>query len=96
MFKNLFLWVFPPKPERKPMSSNEMLLLSIRATALSRYRAFSRVKLQDKVAFLTNIIVSLGLVFIPMMQNAKINLAFPDSVLNMMQRGWWPWFILRL
>ena len=58
--------------------------MSIRVTAKCRFNAAERLKRQGKFAFFTTTILSLGLIFIPLMQNSGIKLAFPPNVLNMM------------
>ena len=57
--------------------------MSIRVTAKCRFNAAERLKRQSKFAFFTTTILSLGLIFIPLMQNSGIQLAFPPNVLNM-------------
>lgn len=59
--------------------------MSIRATAKCRYSAANRLKSQNNITFFATTFLSLGLILIPLLQNSKIKLGFPDSVLNMMQ-----------
>lgn len=73
------------KAERVKKTPAEKLLMSTRATAKSRYAASNRLKSQSHFSFFTTTVLSLGLIFIPLMQNSNIQLGFPNAVLNMMQ-----------
>ena len=70
--------VRPKKMQKKKFQ------MSIRATAKCRFNAAERLKRQGKFAFFTTTILSLGLIFIPLMQNSGIKLAFSTNVLNTM------------
>lgn len=70
--------------ERPKKTAKEKFQMSVRVTAKCRFNAAERLKRQSKFAFFTTTILSLGLIFIPLMQNAGIKLAFPTNVLNMM------------
>lgn len=70
--------------ERSVKDATEKLQMSMRTTAKCRYNAACRLQSQGKFAFFTTTTLSLGLIFIPLMQNAGIALAFKPSVLNMM------------
>lgn len=59
--------------------------MSMRVTAKCRYNAAVRLQHQGKFAFFTTTVLSLGLIFIPLMQNAGVALAYKPNVLNMMQ-----------
>lgn len=59
--------------------------MSMRTTAKCRYNASVRLQQHGKFSFFTTTVLSLGLVFIPLMQNAGVPLAFQANVLNMMQ-----------
>lgn len=59
--------------------------MSMRVTAKCRYNAAVRLQRQGKFAFFTTTVLSLGLIFIPLMQNAGVPLAYRSNVLNMMQ-----------
>jgi len=65
-------------------NAKEKFQMSIRATAKCRFNAAERLKRQGKFAFFTTTILSLGLIFIPLMQNSGIKLAFSTNVLNTM------------
>lgn len=71
--------------ERPVKDAAEKLQMSMRTTAKCRYNASVRLQHQGKFAFFTTTTLSLGLVFIPLMQNAGVPLAFESNVLNMMQ-----------
>lgn len=59
--------------------------MSMRVTAKCRYNASVRLQRQGKFAFFTTTVLSLGLIFIPLMQNAGVPLVYKSNVLNMMQ-----------
>lgn len=71
--------------ERAVKDATEKLQMSMRTTAKCRYNASSRLQHQGKFSFFTTTALSLGLVFIPLMQNSGVPLAFQANVLNMMQ-----------
>lgn len=71
--------------ERPIKDAAEKLQMSMRTTAKCRYNAAVRLQHQSKYAVFTTTFLSLGLVFIPLMQNAGVPLAFRPNVLNMMQ-----------
>lgn len=78
-------WLFSRgERERPPKDALEKLQMSMRTTAKCRYNASIRLQHQGKFSFFTTTALSLGLVFIPLMQNANIQLAFSPNVLNMM------------
>ncbi len=71
--------------ERQVKDATEKLQMSMRTTAKCRYNASVRLQQHGKFSFFTTTVLSLGLVFIPLMQNAGVPLAFKANVLNMMQ-----------
>lgn len=71
--------------ERAVKDSADKLQMSMRTTAKCRYNASGRLQHQGKFSFFTTTVLSLGLVFIPLIQNAGVALAFQANVLNMMQ-----------
>lgn len=71
--------------EREVKDASEKLQMSMRTTAKCRYNAAVRLQHHGKYSFFTTTVLSLGLVFIPLMQNAGVPLAFKANVLNMMQ-----------
>lgn len=73
------------KRERYVKDVADKLQMSMRTTAKCRYNASGRLQLQGKYSFFTTTILSLGLVFIPLMQSAGVTLAFKPNVLNVMQ-----------
>ena len=81
----LWSWLFS-KGELSRIEKNavQRLQMSMRVTAKCRFIAASRLQNQGKFAFFTTTFLSLGLIFIPLMQNAGIKLAFSTNVLNMM------------
>lgn len=60
-------------------------MFNVRTTAHCRYNASVRLQKLGKFSFITLIVLSLGLVFIPLMQNANIKLEISNNVINMMQ-----------
>ncbi|WP_047551857.1 SLATT domain-containing protein [Methylotenera sp. G11] len=85
MLKNLWRWLLSlNERERAVKDASEKLQMSMRTTAKCRYNAAGRLQRQGKFAFFTTTTLSLGLIFIPLMQNSGISLAFKPSVLNMM------------
>ncbi len=86
VIKNIWIWLFSlDDRERKTRDSLEKLQVSMRVTAKCRYNAASRLQAQRVFAFFTSTFLSLGLIFIPLMKNSGITLAFEANVLNMMQ-----------
>lgn len=71
--------------ERPTKDAADKLQMSMRTTAKCRYNASVRLQAQGKFSFFTTTALSLGLIFIPLMQNAGVPLAFEANVLNMMQ-----------
>ncbi len=73
------------KRERAVIDASDKLQMSMRTTAKCRYNAAVRLQHHGRFSFFTTTVLSLGLVFIPLMQNAGVPLAFKPNVLNMMQ-----------
>lgn len=79
-------WLFSRQArERLVKDSADKLQLSMRVTAKCRYNAAVRLQRQGKFAFFTTTVLSLGLIFIPLMQNSGVPLTYKPNVLNMMQ-----------
>ena len=70
--------------ERPPRDANYKFQLSVRVTAKCRFNAAERLRRHGRFAFFTTTLLSLGLIFIPLIQNTNVALAFPPAVLNMM------------
>lgn len=85
MNKFLYWLIAGGERERPVKDAAEKLQMSMRTTAKCRYNASGRLQHQGKFSFFTTTTLSLGLVFIPLMQNAGVPLAFQANVLNMMQ-----------
>jgi len=66
-------------------SPAENFLRTLYTASKCRYVASSRLKNKGMFAFATTTALSLGLIFIPLMQNAGLELSLPDQVLNMIQ-----------
>ena len=80
-----FIWFISRHKRKKFDSEIEKFLFNVRTTAHWRYKASVRLQNLGKFSFITLSVLSLGLVFIPLMQNANIKLALSDNVINMMQ-----------
>jgi len=78
-------WTFSKHERKKFDSEVDKFLFNVRTTAHCRYNASVRLQKLGKFSFITLTVLSLGLVFIPLMQNANIKLALTDNVINMMQ-----------
>lgn len=79
-------WLFSMQPRDNPIDNEtDKLRLSMRATAKARYTASIRLRHQGRFAFITTTLLSLGLIFIPLIQNSGVSLALPVGVLNAMQ-----------
>lgn len=82
----MWKWLFSRGArERSVRDASEKLQMSMRTTARCRYNAAVRLQHHGKYSFFTTTVLSLGLVFIPLIQNAGVPLAFKANVLNMMQ-----------
>lgn len=66
-------------------SEEEKFLLSMKATCKTRYNASIRLKYLGKFTFLTTTLLSLGLIFIPLIQNSGVRLALSSGLVNSMQ-----------
>jgi len=79
-------WIFSlSEREKTVQNATEKLQKSMRITAKCRYNAAVRLQHQGKFAFFTTTSLSLGLIFVPLMQTSGVKLAFEPNVLNMMQ-----------
>ena len=86
ILKASWIWLFSFQQRERPCKdAAEKLRMSMRVTAKCRYNAAVRLQRQGKFAFFTTTALSLGLIFIPLMQNAGVTLAYKPNVLNMMQ-----------
>ncbi|MBL4898866.1 MAG: SLATT domain-containing protein [Colwellia sp.] len=84
--QEIWSWIFCLGEKEKPVKdSAEKLQNSMRVTAKCRYNAAVRLQRQGKFAFFTTTALSLGLIFVPLMQTSGVKLAFEPNVLNMMQ-----------
>lgn len=60
-------------------------IASMKTTASNRYHASTRLALQGKFTFAVSTVISLGLIFIPLMQLAKVPLTLGADVLSAVQ-----------
>lgn len=61
------------------------LIASMKTTAVNRYNASNRLIWQSKVTFAISTLFSLGLIFVPLMQLAKVPLRLNGDVLSAIQ-----------
>ncbi len=86
MMKEFADWAFSRKQRERTVSDVvEKMQMSMRVTAKCRYNAANRLQKQGTFAFITTTIFSLGLILIPLMQNAKLHSAFNENILSMAQ-----------
>ncbi|MFQ2823424.1 SLATT domain-containing protein [Aeromonas allosaccharophila] len=86
MINSILSWLFSLKPiEKTVVDPADKLLNSMRVTARCRFNASVRLQRQSNFSFFTTTILSLGLIFIPLVQNSDISLAFSPKALNMLQ-----------
>lgn len=84
--KQFITWLFNTGYSRRDKKTpTEKLLMSMRVTAKCRYNAANRLLWQNRFSFITTTVLSLGLIFIPLMQNAGVDIPIKQTVLNMMQ-----------
>ena len=83
IFSSTWSWLFSLAPREKTHNNEaERLDATMKTTAVNRYNASNRLKWQGKIAFATTTILSLGLIFIPLMQMANIPLSLKGEVLT--------------
>lgn len=86
IIRQFFSWFFALElNERTDKTAVEKLKMSMRATAKCRYFAAARLQRQARFSFFTTTVLSLGLIFIPLMQSSGVKLAYETNVLGMMQ-----------
>ncbi len=86
MSKNEFWKHFTLRPADVPQNGQrEKLIASIKTTAVSRYNASNRLARQGRFTFGISTVFSLGLIFIPLMQLAKVPLVLNGDVLSAFQ-----------
>ncbi|NOS89236.1 MAG: SLATT domain-containing protein [Methylococcaceae bacterium] len=85
-FKNSIFWLFSLYPiEQYEPDPVKKLMNSMRMTSRCRFNASSRINVISKYSFFTTTFLSLGIIFIPLIQNSDVPLHFISKVLNMMQ-----------
>ena len=82
--KKIWCWIVSDHP-KKSMNETEKLLFSIKITSKCRYQASVRLSLYNRFCFFTTTILSLGLIFVPLMQIAEVKLYFDTQIINAMQ-----------
>jgi hypothetical protein len=81
-----FVWLFSLAGNKSlPTDQVEVLQRQVHITAKCRYNASIRLKRLGQGTFLTTVVLSLGLVLVPMLQLAKLRVAYPEPVLNSLQ-----------
>lgn len=83
--KKLPKWMRLAPKDVKQTEQKHRVIASMKTTAISRYNASKRLSRQTKVTFWVSISFSLGLIFIPLMQLAKVPLKFNGDVLSAIQ-----------
>lgn len=79
-------WLFSQSlHENQHTNEKERLENTMKTTAISRYNASVRLKIQGKIAFVTTTILSLGLILMPLIQVADIPLIFSSNILSVIQ-----------
>jgi hypothetical protein len=76
---------FGAPKKRATADDADDLQLSMRTTANCRHNASVRLLWQSSLTFNATALLSLALIFIPLMQNSGVRVEFKDGVLNMMQ-----------
>lgn len=86
IIRKMWCWLFSLNERERPVNdAAEKLQMSMRVTAKCRYNAAVRLQRQGNFAFFTTTALSLGLIFVPLMQTSGVKLAFNTNVLSMMQ-----------
>ncbi len=82
----LYEWLFSLAKDRSlPTEPAEVLQRQCHITAKCRYNASIRLKRLGHGTFLTTVVLSLGLILVPMLQLANLRVAYPTPVLNSLQ-----------
>lgn len=82
----LLNWLLSRGPnERDAVDLADRLEVGVRTTAECKYNAAARLRQQAAFTFVATTALALGLIFIPLMHNSGIALAFGPNVLNMIQ-----------
>lgn len=82
----ILYWLLSLHPLEKEVDDPATKLLnSMRVTAKCRFNASARLRRQSDFSFFTTTTLSLGLIFIPLVQNSDIHIALSSKVLNMLQ-----------
>ena len=85
-YQATYVWLFSLERDKSlPTDQGEVLQRQCHITAKCRYNASIRLKRLGQGTFLTTVVLSLGLILIPMLQLAKLRMAYPDPVVNSLQ-----------
>lgn len=85
-YLSLYEWVFSLAKDRSlPTEPAEVLQRQCHITSKCRYNASIRLKRLGQGTFLTTVVLSLGLILVPMLQLANLRVAYPTPVLNSLQ-----------
>ena len=84
LITKVFYWLIGDE-NRIKRNAMERFLLKVSVTAKCRFNAELRLKYLDRITFLTTTLMSLGMIFIPLIQYTEINLGYPPKVLDMLQ-----------
>jgi hypothetical protein len=84
--KEFWIWLFNLQDDKAlPTAQEHILLRQFHITSKCRYNASIRLKRLGRGTFLTTILLSLGLILIPMLQLANLTIAYPTPVVNALQ-----------
>jgi hypothetical protein len=85
-YRALKIWLFSLAEDKSlPTDQVEVLQRQCHITAKCRYNASIRLKRLGQGTFLTTVLLSLGLILVPMLQLAKLRMPYPEPVLNSLQ-----------
>jgi len=82
----VYVWLFSLADSKAlPKAQVDVLLRQCHLTSKCRYNASIRLKRLGQGTFLTTVVLSLGLILMPMLQLARLRVAYPEQVLNVIQ-----------
>lgn len=84
--QKVIIWIFSKENyEKEYKDEKERFENTMKVTSICRYNASVRLKWESKIAFITTTLLSLGLIFIPLIQIAKIPLVFSSDIFSVVQ-----------
>ena len=86
IFADFYVWLFSLEQDRSlPTAQADVLLRQCHITAKCRYNASIRLRRLGQGTFLTTVLLSLGLILVPMLLLANLRMAYPVPVVNALQ-----------